>query len=109
MRVYVDPSGGDQQAIGIDGPLGRPQISTHIDDLPVCHGDVGALRLCARSVDDSPVLDQQIVHVPNLPMRRKSLTSLIKIAKNTKKVMLNKEIVGKLSCAVNFFVYSAIE
>ena len=58
---------------------------------PSVYGDVGAPRLRSRSVDDSPVFDQQIVHIPNLPMRRKSLTSLVKVAKKPKKKMPDGE------------------
>ena len=52
MRVDVHESRCDREAVGIDGPPGRPVNPSDFDDQAILHGDVGGPRRRSRAVDD---------------------------------------------------------
>ncbi len=63
VRVHVDPSGGDDRAVGVDG-LGRGvgDRATHLHDPSVLDGDIAPDRGSAGAVDDGSTLDDLVEH-----------------------------------------------
>ena len=57
MGMDVDPSGGDQQAAGVDRASRRTQVASYAADAIGGDGDVAGEARLAGSVDDSSTLD----------------------------------------------------
>ncbi len=62
VRVHVDETGRDEQAVGVDRRAGGAVDSPDLDDAAVVDGDVGGERLTAQPVDDRPAPYHEIVH-----------------------------------------------
>ena len=67
VRVSVDESRRDDQALGVDGVLGRAPDASQLDDAAVRDADVAAITRRARAVDDRPVANQEIETHGHLP------------------------------------------
>ena len=63
VGVDVDPSRGDQRAVGVDRALGtHPAQRAHGRDAPVVHRDISGARGCSRAVHDGAGSNDEVVH-----------------------------------------------
>ena len=62
MGVSIDPTGGDQQPVGIDSLFCLTAEFAHLDDATILDGDIAGIGALTGSIDDGPAFDQGIVH-----------------------------------------------
>src|SRR5262249_13160202 len=69
MAVIIDKAWGHNLSLGVDRTFGRTAQLAELDDLAVFDPDVAAKRRHSRAVDNTPVLDQQVIRhrYPFLP------------------------------------------
>jgi hypothetical protein len=71
MGVDVNEARRDQQAVGIDRALRRPEVAAHGSNSPILHGDVSRHRRRAGAVGHPAALDQKVMHgsvPPSIPV-----------------------------------------
>jgi hypothetical protein len=70
MAVIVDKARRDDEAPGIDRAARRSRQFADLDDPASLDRDIGAIGGAARAVDNTPVLDQQVIAHQILPFSR---------------------------------------
>src|SRR5262249_58124177 len=60
VSVAVDEAGRDDEAVGVDHPLGRRAQAPHLDDAALPDAYVALIAWRARAVHDRSVADQEI-------------------------------------------------
>jgi hypothetical protein len=71
MAMIVDKAGGDDLAADIDHLVGGAGQLAQLGDLAVLDGDVAVKPGHSRTVDDAPVLDQEIIRHRFPPVRKR--------------------------------------
>ena len=62
MRVYVDPAGCHEQAVGVELARAALRNGPHLGDATVSHGHIGIASFAARAVDHGSAADHEVVH-----------------------------------------------
>ena len=65
VAMIVDKARRDDAAVGVDRARRRPGQFPDLDDLAVLDRDIAAIGRSARAIDDTTVLDQQIISHPD--------------------------------------------
>jgi hypothetical protein len=62
MRVHIDPARRDEEAVGIDDPLGRPGLAANRDDALAIDRDIAGEARRGGAVNNPAAANDDVVH-----------------------------------------------